>query len=1091
MNIHKNKNKNKHKIPCTQNDYRQTGAMIIKTKTLISRYLDILPLHRGIILLFLFFLIFPSTGTADSKSINMVGHHAIAISFDLENSLLIGTSQITLPAGQALSLDCGHLEITGSILKQQDRTPLQPLADSDNIIHIGKQESEQTILISWTMKADQPMATVNLISKQGITLAGFWHPMPDLDMTYSLNAALPEGFSGISEGEQVETVIINNIRQLQTHFPWPTRSINFAAGNYIVRSIQVGKVSLYTYFFPEDDHLSQGYLEQGAQFIRRFEKLIGPFPYSRYAIVANRLPTGYGMSGFTLLGQAVIRLPFIKYTSLGHEILHSWFGNSIGLSEGSGNWSEGLTTYLADQSFAADLGRGVEYRKNQLLGYQAFVHRDNTIPLAAFIGAVDRHQPRTMARKIRAIGYNKSSMVFHMLNNKIGEENFIRGLRKFYSQKKHQRASWQDLEDIFSEVSAQDLSLFFEQWLKRTDIPKLSLQDISVEQRDGQSITTFTLTQTSRDNIPYLLKVPVTIKTISGMKTQEFTINQQQQTFTITTDTMPLELIIDKNYDLFRELTYQETPPTLAGFLGRKQKYLILADDKQQAAIYQPLTLLSSFGVKTTTASQVSNQELSEASFIFAGDSELRRTIFAGNSNKTKNKNKKSGFTLQVRKNPLNQNQYMILIDASSKDEVKAATRKLPHYGKYSYLSFSGGNLVEKKVGQSEDGIVTSLFKLPYGVPARQVKEFSDIIRDISKSRVIYVGETHTDYSHSILQLQIIQALHAKKTKGTNGNREKKNKLAIGMEMFPRSAQPVLDDYISGRIETEKEFLKRSDYFSVWGFDYRLYRSIINFARKNRIPIIALNLERHITRQVFRSGHTDIISLDDRQNIANEFDLDAPGYRERLRVVYDLHAGFVKRQKSGFPGFLQAQALWDETMAESISNYLQKHPEKTMVVITGTGHVYKDSAIPLRVERRIPGIRQSVLITHNVFDTGQEIGRKVDYLIFTKPAELSPPAQIGVLLKREETKNNEKPGLKVIKLSPHGHGLEAGLQAGDIITGVNGEPVHQVADVRISLLDKAAGDTINLEIYREQEDMGQRKIMMITLELTSARSERR
>jgi uncharacterized iron-regulated protein len=1033
----------------------------------------------------LFFFILPSTGNADNKAVTSTAHHMIAISFDLEKSLLTGTSQITLPAGKELSIDCGHLEITGSILKQQGNTPLTPIADSNNIIHIAARTTEQTIFISWKMAAERPMATSNLIAKHGITLAGFWHPIPNIDMTYELHAALPDGFSGISEGEQVEIVTVNQTRTLKTNFPWPTRSINFAAGDYIIRSIQVGNASLYSYFFPEDDHLSEGYLKKGAEYIKRYEKLIGPFPYSRYSIVANRLPAGYGMRGFTLLGQAVIRMPFIKYTSLGHEILHSWFGNSIGLSKNSGNWCEGLTTYLADQSYAADLGKGAEYRKNQILRYHAFVHNDNTMPLAEFIGA-GRNQ--TGAKKIRAIGYNKASMVFHMLNKKIGEENFIRGLREFYVRKKHQRASWQDIENIFSEVSGHDLSLFFYQWLNRVDIPKIEIKNITTTQENGQSLTSFSLTQTNRKNIPYLLQVPIEIKTISAQKQVSFTLDQAEQDFTILTDTLPRKIIIDPNYDLFRQLEDVEIPSLWAGFLGAGNKYIILPDNRQQAATYQPLAnMLLRYGVKITTESQVSNRQLGEASFIFAGDSVLKRTIFAG-IDTTETRNKKAGFTLNVRKNPLNYDHYMVLINGDSAKEVRAAARKLPHYGKYSFLSFSKGKLVEKRIDPSQNGIIIPLLEPPPGMPVNQITNFNDIINDIGKSRVIYVGETHTEYSHHLLQLQVIQALHAKN--GTDGENKNK-KLAIGMEMFPRSAQPVLDDYISGKIKTEKDFLKKSDYFSVWGYDYRLYRGIINFARKNRIPIIGLNLERNITRQVFRNGNTDGLSPEDWQNISQELDLDIPSYRERLRAVHAFHASSPGHQKPGFSGFLQAQALWDETMAETIANYLQKNPRKTMIVIAGSGHVYKDSGIPLRVERRIPEIRQSVLIGNNGFDTGQEIGRKVDYLIFIPPAQLPQAAKIGVVLKEEATEDQERPRLKITEVSPHGHGMAAGLEKGDIIVRVDGELVHKVADIRIALLDKTAKDTVNLEIFREQDGSQREKtILNLELELTYTRPAR-
>ena len=75
--------------------------------------------------------------------------------------------------------------------------------------------------------------------------------------------------------------------------------------------------------------------------------------------------------------------------------------------------------------------------------------------------------------------------------------------------------------------------------------------------------------------------------------------------------------------------------------------------------------------------------------------------------------------------------------------------------------------------------------------------------------------------------------------------------LVIGMEMFPRSSQPALDEYIQDEIMTEKDFIKQSRYFSVWGFDYRLYRDIIGFCQKTYAPIIGLNLEKKSSVRFF------------------------------------------------------------------------------------------------------------------------------------------------------------------------------------------------------------------------------------------------
>jgi len=1016
----------------------------------------------------------PAQATANRHAeINKIARHTIGVSFDLDQALLSGTSKIELPAGRSLHLDCGPLTITGAVLEQKNHTPVQIRPEKNakkNVIVIGARPLSQVLRLSWTLHATNPYASGNLISSKGITLAGFWHPVAEQDMLFELSARLPRGFTAVSEGNPITKG--GRARLYHALAPYPLQSLHFAAGPYKVLSRKIGTVTISSYFFAEDKNLAPAYLKKAAGYIKRYEKLIGPFPYPEYKIVENRLPTGYGMPGFTLLGQVVLRLPFIKDTSLGHEILHSWFGNSIGLAESGGNWCEGLTTYLADQSFATDAGKGREYRKNQILRYLASIHPDNSMALKDFTGAGDG-QP--MARKIRAIGYDKGSMVFHMLEKEIGSTNFIQGLRELYRTKKFQRASWQDIEQIFTRVSGKNLSSFFEQWLQRTDIPKLRISQISVAQKDGASVTKFHLLQ--QNKTPYSLQVPVVIKTLAGKKQKIVACNQLDQEFSISTNTLPTELIIDPDYDLMRGLDNDEIPPTLSRFLGADKKTIVLPDNAREAAVYQPLAdLLGQMGVASKKAGELHNADLARGSFLFAGDSDLRKSLF-GNKKFGDKKGGLHGFSLLVRKNPLNIEQTMVLVDSDSVDETKTVARKLSHYGSYGRLIFRNGKIMQKSVDQTDNGLIYDLLRPPVGMPVKAVENFSAIMDNAAKSRVIYVGETHTAYGDHMLQLQVLQEMYAKK----------KN-IAVGMEMFPRSSQTALDDYISGKIPTEREFLKKSHYFSVWGFDYRLYRDIIGFCRKHKIPIIGLNLEKKIVSTVFAKGNTDGISPEEHKQMALVRDLDVPGYRKRLMDIYRQHAASPHGGgNKKFGGFLQAQAIWDETMAESIADYLAANPTSQMIIIAGAGHVYKDSAIPLRVERRMPKIRQSVLVSDNGRDTGIEQGRKIDYLLFIEPLQLQPAAKIGVML--EEKKPAKGQGrVIIVGISPHGFGKKAGLQEGDGILAIDNNPVHDVADLKIALLDKHPGEKVSLKIFRKRELLPD-ETLEISVELSGMRMD--
>ncbi len=225
-------------------------------------------------------------------------------------------------------------------------------------------------------------------------------------------------------------------------------------------------------------------------------------------------------------------------------------------------------------------------------------------------------------------------------------------------------------------------------------------------------------------------------------------------------------------------------------------------------------------------------------------------------------------------------------------------------------------------------------------------------------------------------------------------------------------------------------------------------------------------------------------SEEDQASIAADRDLNAPGYRERLLTVHSQHGN--SSPDNGFAGFIQAQALWDETMAETISNYLLTHPDKRMIIIAGNGHVYKDSAIPLRVKRRMPQIRQSVLATNNGMDTGREKGRQVDHLVFTHPVDLPSAPKVGVVLVEEKDADTADKGqIRIVGISPHGKGEEAGLKEQDIIISVDGIAVYDVADLKITLLDKAVGETVTLEILRERGLLSD-ETLEIEVELSSA-----
>ncbi len=967
------------------------------------------------------------------------------VNFLPEEHLLQGTATITIPSGKEWHLYAGGLAIQEIIMTPENGNAItMPLPLQDSFGLYGS-NSRITLKIQYSFTVPNN-APDNLISPSGIALTSNWHPIPKEAMLFSLTASLPKGFRGISESD---TQPVQEAERLSTSFSQAVRSINLVAGPYLVEQESIRKgLLLSTWFFEEDQELSRGYLEATKSYIQRYEEALGPFPYNHFAIVANRLPSGFGMPTFTLLGQQVLRLPFIKNTSLGHEILHSWFGNSITVAEDSGNWCEGLTSYLADFSYATDKDNGAAHRKTSLVTYQSFVKPDSAITLHEFRSA-SHNQP--MAKAIRAIGYTRAAMLFHQLRAILGNEDFSRGLQLFTETFKGSPASWKDIQTAFETASDSDLTRFFTEQLSRKDVPILQTANIETTDQQDQSTLTFNVIQ--RNKQPYSLKLPIRVQTMSGSQDFIREINKKETTISLTLTEPPLSLTIDPEYDLFRAIADPEFPPVWSRFMGAEKKLVIIPKNDTNDP-YAPFLLWAKQQdwpiLKEDT---ISNKQLSENSIIFLGTRSLAfRSLFGSVAEV------KEGFSLTVQNNPLNEKDVIVAISSSSTEETAAVTYKLRHYGSYSSLVFEKGRVQKKETAPSNHGLKVSLEHLPTGVATSAIKTFDQIITELSHKRVIYIGETHNSLADHRLQLRIIQALHGK---GVD--------LAVGMEMFPASSQDALDNYLLKKSDmNEADFLRASRWFDVWRYDWRLFRPTFNFLRKNKIPVYGINVDRKIVSQVFTDGNTDGLDAEQTKIIASERDLFMDGYVQRLRQVYGAHSDVSKGKAKGIAGFVQSQAIWDESMAENITGILKKHPQKTVVVIAGTQHTRKDSGIPPRLLRRT-NIPQASII--NIYaDTPPDNPKfQADYIFMSSPVYLEPKGKIGISLKPEKD-DKDRGQLRITGLSHAGKAKEAGLQKDDIIISANGQPVKNMEDIGIIMMDAMAGDKLNMTLLRKNKD---------------------
>ena len=314
------------------------------------------------------------------------------------------------------------------------------------------------------------------------------------------------------------------------------------------------------------------------------------------------------------------------------------------------------------------------------------------------------------------------------------------------------------------------------------------------------------------------------------------------------------------------------------------------------------------------------------------------------------------------------------------------------------------------------------------------------IIPELATHKAVLVGESHTDYGNHLNQLAVIKGLYPLW-----------KKMAIGLEFIQQPYQKALDDYIAGDI-SEQQMLRKTQWYERWRYDFRLYRPIFNYAKQKKIPLIALNTPREITKRITKVGIKGLNKAE-RAQLPNVIDLSNTTYRKRLKKVYSHHA---KTSSKKFERFFEAQVAWDESMAARAASYLRLHPDHRIVILAGSGHIINRHGIPSRLERRI-GSKTAVVLNSNNKSPHPDQG---DYLLFSPDATLAKAGKMGIFMK------DSKKGVMISQVATDSAGDKAGLKKSDIITAINTHPTNSIQDVKIIMMDKKPKEKVTLHILR-------------------------
>lgn len=330
-----------------------------------------------------------------------------------------------------------------------------------------------------------------------------------------------------------------------------------------------------------------------------------------------------------------------------------------------------------------------------------------------------------------------------------------------------------------------------------------------------------------------------------------------------------------------------------------------------------------------------------------------------------------------------------------------------------------------------------------------------DVLSRAAEASVVLLGESHESAEHHRWQLQTVAALHAQRPD-----------LVLGIEAFPRRVQPVLERWVAGEL-SEKEFLERSDWRSVWRVDAELYLPLFHFARMQRIPMLALNVEQSLTREITRKGY-DAVPAERREGVGRPAPA-SEAYIDWLLPVWGEHErpggkpAKLERDDPDFRRFVESQTTWDRAMAEALAAAARRPGAPLVIGIMGTGHVAHGYGVP----HQLKALGIANLTTLLPWDRGAECKNFVagfaDAVFgLAEPADARAQARqrLGVYLEAASE------GVRILKVEKGSLAEAAGVRDGDLLSEIAGVTPKQVGDVVEVVQRQAPGTWLPLKVRR-------------------------
>jgi aminopeptidase N len=403
-----------------------------------------------------------------------------------------------------------------------------------------------------------PLATKRLayVGTEGSYLmyASRWFPFHDYAAdraTSDITLVVPQGVqvAGTSDDPIVGTPDpkLGAVRYRFVHRN-PVLIGNFAAGQYINKNLRYQNYDLQLYAMPGSEKRLEAYAELTGRVLEFYTKQYGkPLFGNRLVVVQiddESLDTYSGPGMIFLSSKMFDPTRPVPEEKLQREIAYQWWGQTVGLKSFDDAWlSQGLAEWSAFAFRETTLTAGgldAAQREQQ----ERALTFEQTASIARAPSALD-----DQSAAYQSIVFYKGSMVFRMLRETIGRENFDRLLRTFLDTYRGKNASIDEFEKLAVQISNDNLRYFFAQWIEGTGVPEFTVEYQIIRTRSGKFRTRGTVKQNLET-----LRMPVELLLRAEGDNQQTTvrIEGRSEDFDFESNGQPIEVVVDPNNKILR-----------------------------------------------------------------------------------------------------------------------------------------------------------------------------------------------------------------------------------------------------------------------------------------------------------------------------------------------------------------------------------------------------------------------------------------------------------------------------------------------------------------------------------------------------------